>query len=114
MFTSIDTENFQSEIIAEKNPVFLACIRRDHELREQLVLLEEISQAYRGLKICLLHEDFSEIYRALHIEGTPTFLILSDNEEKGRLLGKVDADILSAFIGKTLRQLNPKRSVEFS
>nr|QIV52802.1 hypothetical protein [uncultured bacterium] len=114
MFTTIDTENFESEIITAKDPVLLACIRRDHELKEQLELLENISKENSKLKICILHEDFSEIYKILRIEGTPTFLIFLWKEEKGRLLGKVNISVLTSFIAKSLNMPSDRRSGQIS
>jgi hypothetical protein len=114
VFITIDTENFESEIITAKNPVLLACIRRDHELKEQLELLEKVSKENSKLKICLLHEDFNDIYKILRIEGTPTFLVFLWKEEKGRLLGKVDNTVLDAFIAKSLNMTNDRRSGQIS
>ncbi len=107
MFTPIGMDNFDFEITAEKRPVLLACIRRDDEYREQTEVLESISRRYGDeLKICLLNEDFIEIYRKLGIVGTPTFIIFYEGREKGRMLGKVDREKLSSFVFKNFAELS--------
>ena len=105
MFTSVGMDNFDSEIRLELKPVLLACIRRGFELREQIDLLEKVSRKYApNLKICLLFEGLNEVYRALSIEGTPTFLLFFGGEEKGRMLGKVKMETLSTFVFQSLQQ----------
>jgi hypothetical protein len=93
----------------EENPVLLACVHRDHGLKKQLAILEDISGENKELKICLLYEDFSEIHKLLKIDGTPTFVMFSDNKERGRLLGKADKNMLSAFIMRSLEKINGSR-----
>ncbi len=114
MFIPIGMDNFDFEITAEKRPVLLACIRRDDEYRELIEVLESISRRYGDeLKICLLNEDFIEVYRKLGIVGTPTFNIFYEGREKGRMLGKVDREKLSSFVLRTLpncQKLNKART----
>ena len=105
MFTSVEMENFESEVKMASKPVLLACIRRGFELREQIELLEMVSEQYaHTIKICIVYEDYNEAYRALNIEGTPTFLMFLEGEEKGRMLGNAKTETLSAFVDEFLQQ----------
>ncbi|MBW2248987.1 MAG: hypothetical protein JRF62_17790 [Deltaproteobacteria bacterium] len=42
MFTSIGTDNFDSEFLSKKRPVLLAYIRRDYEYKNQIEILESV------------------------------------------------------------------------
>jgi hypothetical protein len=104
VFTSVEMENFESEVMMASKPVLLACIRRGFELREQIELLEMVSDQYgHTIKICLVYEEYNEAYRALNIEGTPTFLMFLGGEEKGRMLGNAKTETLSAFVAEFLQ-----------
>ena len=103
MFELISTDNFESGLLDEKRPVLLACIRRDHEFKEQTEVLERVSKSYgEDLKVCLLDGDFTGACRRLGIEGTPTFLILYEGKEKARMLGKADMETLNSFVLRAL------------
>ena len=105
VFTSIGMDNFESEIMLELKPVLLACIHRGFEAKEQLKILEVVSRKIdQNVKICFLYEGFSHAYRALSIEGTPTFLLFVDGEEVGRVLGKVAPEKLIEFVEEKLAQ----------
>ena len=105
MFTSVDMDNFDSEIRLEMRPVLLACIRRGFEMKEQINLLEDVSRLYaQKLKICVMYEGLNKAYRELEIEGTPTFLLLVHGEERGRMLGKAKIESLRAFVQESLQR----------
>ncbi len=105
MFTSIILDNFESEVIKEERPILFACIRRDFEFNKQTEVLKSIAKMYGDeLKICVLDEDFMVTYREkLEIEGTPTFLIFYEGEEKDRMLGQADMETLMGFLLRTLQ-----------
>lgn len=103
MFTSVGMDNFESEIRLELRPVILACIHRGFEAKEQIKILETVSRKTSwNVKICILYEGVNNSYRELSIEGTPTFLLYVDGEEKGRILGKVTPETLIDFVSEKL------------
>lgn len=103
MVTTIYADSFDSEVLVEKRPVLLACIRRDYDYDEQTGVLGGISNKYgKKLKVCLLDEDSIGAFMKFGIEGSPAFIIFHDGEEKGRMLGKADTQSLSSFVLKTL------------
>lgn len=112
MFLSIGAESFDSEVLAEKKPVLLACISRDYDYDEQTGVLGGISGKYgKRLKVCLLDEDSIGAFMKFGVEGSPAFIIFHEGEEKGRMLGKADKESLNSFIIKTLpRQKWGKKS----
>jgi hypothetical protein len=105
VFTSVEMDNFESEVTMAQKPVLLACIRRGFELKGQIELLEMLSDLYgHTIKICIVYEEYNEAYRALNIEGTPTFLMFFGGEEKGRMLGNAKTETLSAFVAEFFQQ----------
>lgn len=99
MFTSIGTDNFDSEILSEKRPVLLAYIRRDYEYKNQIEILKSVSNKYGdAIKVCLLDENFVRAYKNLEIKGDPTFIGFYEGNEKGRILGKADTETLISFV----------------
>jgi len=104
VFTSIGMENVESVIRLEQRPVLLACLRRGFEAKAQLKILKEVSGKIGNVKICLLYEGVSDIFRMLSVEGTPTFLLYVDGEEKGRILGKVLPEMLIELVLEKLAQ----------
>ena len=104
MFTIIRLDNFKSEVMEEKGPVFLACVRRDIEFKEQTEILENLSKRYGAvLKVCLLDEDFIMAFsEECEIERTPTFLIFDNGKEKNRMLGLADRETLEDFVLRTI------------
>ena len=114
MFTEIRPDNFEQEVIEEKAPVLLACILRDLEFMKQAEILDDLSKRCGDLlKICLPDEDsirtFSE---KCGIEGTPTFVILNNGKEVGRMLGLADNKTLPAFVLRTLPFLQDGRQTD--
>ncbi len=96
----IRRDNFEEEVIAEKKPVLILCMPMDEELTNQKRVIEEISTTYgERLKTGLLHEDFIEVFKKNYrIGGTPTFLILVEGEERGRMLGLADHKTLTEWL----------------
>jgi hypothetical protein len=101
----IRPENFEQEVVAEKKPVLLLCMPRDDEFPDQLKAVEDIATKYReGLKVGLLEEEFIEAFKKRYrIVGTPTFLLLVEGEEKGRLLGLANHRMLTTLISQSYR-----------
>ncbi len=96
----IRSENFGQEVIAEKRPVLILCMPRDDDFPEQLKVMEDIATKYsRQLKVAILEEDFIEPFKKNYcIVGTPTFLLLVEGREMGRMLGLADQDTLKRLI----------------
>ena len=104
MFTSINLDNFDSEISEEERTVLLAYIRSDYEYKDQTEVLDAVSKKYGDtIKVCLLDENTVDALRErLGIEGDPTFIGFNNGKEKGRLLGKVDAETAISFVSNKL------------
>ena len=101
----IQSDNFEQEVIAEKKPVLLLCMRRlymsrDEEFPRQLKVMEDIATKYSPeLKVGVLEERFIEAFKKNYVViGTPTFLLLVEGKERGRILGLADHEMLTNLI----------------
>ena len=96
----IRSENFEQEVITEKRPVLVLCMPRDEEFPKQVEVIEVIARKYSTeLKVGLLQEDFIEAFKKNYsVVGTPTFLILVEGKERGRMLGLADQEMLTDLI----------------
>ena len=101
----IRPENFEREVMGEKKPVLLLCMPRDEEFPNQLKVIEDIARKYsEELKVGLLQEEFIEAFKKNYeILGTPTFLILVEGKERGRMLGLADLEMLTVLISRCKR-----------
>ncbi len=96
----IRPENFAQEVIAERRPVLLLIMPRDDQFPQQLKLIEDIARRYgEVLKVGVLQEESIEAFkRDYGILGTPTFIILVEGKERGRILGLADRETLTDLI----------------
>jgi len=96
----IRPENFEREVIAEKKPLLLLCMHRNEEFSNQLKVIEAIARKYSNeLKVGLLDEEFIKPFKENYgVVGTPTFLILVQGKERGRMLGLADPETLMDLI----------------
>ena len=107
MFKFVGTDNFDSEVLNENNPMLLSRIRRDHGFKEQTKILDDVSNKHvEELRVCLLDENSIETFRRYAIDGSPTFVIFHEGEEKRRMLGKADKNTLNQFVVETLASLS--------
>jgi len=76
---------------------------RDEEFPNQLKVIEDIARQYsEELKVGLLQEEFIEAFKKNYeILGTPTFLILVEGKERGRMLGLADQEMLTDLISRS-------------
>jgi thioredoxin-like negative regulator of GroEL len=102
----IRPENFKEEVVLEKRPVLLLCMPRDEEFYRQMEILEAVAQMHgQTLKAGLLEHEFIERFRQdLGIRGTPTYLLLVQGKEMGRMLGLADEESLTKFISEYSQQ----------
>ena len=102
MICSVGPESFEQEVIAEKKPVLLLIMPQDSEFPAQVELLEKIERSHGPeWKVGLVQDYFIEKIRSKYqIGGTPTFLVLVEGKEKGRLLGLATWETLTSFIMK--------------
>jgi hypothetical protein len=96
----IRPDNFEREVVAEKKPVLLLCMPRDEEFPNQLKVLEDIATKYsQELKVGVLEEGLIEAFKKNYsVVGTPTFLMLVEGKERGRMLGLADQEMLTNLI----------------
>jgi len=96
----IGSENFEQEVIAEKRPVLILCMPRDDEFPQQLKVIEGIATKYsQELKVGILEEGLLERFKKNYsVVGTPTFLLLVEGKERGRMLGLADHEMLTNLI----------------
>jgi hypothetical protein len=101
----IRPENFEREVVTEKKPVLLLCMPRDEEFPNQLKVIEDIARTYsEELKVGLLQEEFIEAFKKNYeISGTPTFLILVEGKERGRMLGLANHRMLTTLVSQSYR-----------
>lgn len=100
ILTRIDLDNFDLEILKERRPVLLTCVRGEAGYKEQMEIVEGVSRAYVDkVKVCLLDEDFMRAFQEkLGVKGTPTFLVFRGGIEVGRMLGQASQESLKAFL----------------
>jgi thioredoxin-like negative regulator of GroEL len=96
----IQPENFEEEVMKEKETLLVVCMPRDEEFHKQMELIEYIAKSYnQTLKVGVLDEEFIEPFKKQYgIGGTPTFLILAKGKEIRRMLGLADSETLGDFI----------------
>jgi hypothetical protein len=104
----IRPDNFMDEVLSAGKPVLLLCMPRDDDFPIQLKLMEDIAVNHSlWLKVGLLAEAFTESFKQkFGIDGTPTFLIFFEGQEKNRMLGLADCRTLESFVLGTVRQKN--------
>ncbi len=113
MVISVEVGHLDSKIRAEKRSVLLAWVHWGFGYKDQVKVLEDLSTKYGdALKVYLLDEGLAEAYKALNINGSPTFVIFHEGKEKGRMLGKVDIDALISFVSGTLPNLQDDNGVK--
>jgi hypothetical protein len=97
---TIKPENIEQEVIAEKRPLLLLCMPRDDQFSKQLKILADIAGEYGPtIKVGFLQEELIDVFKKNYgFIGTPTYLILSEGKEKGRLLGLADRERLADLI----------------
>ena len=100
LISLIRPENFEQEVVEEKKPVLLLCMHRDEEFPNQMKVIEAIASKYSDeLKVGLLEEEFIEAFKKNYgVIGTPTFLLLIEGKERGRMLGLADQKMLTDLI----------------
>ena len=87
----------------------MACLSRDFRYREQKKVVDIVSIEYgEALKVCLQDKESLGSFEKYGIEGSPTFIIFYQGEEKGRMLGKAERDTLNAFISRILSSFEMK------
>jgi thioredoxin-like negative regulator of GroEL len=96
----IRSENFEQEVIAEKRPVLILCMPRDDEFPQQLKIIEDIATKHsQELKVAVLEEGLIEAFKKNYrVIGTPTFLLLVEGKERGRMLGLADQEMLTDLV----------------
>ena len=100
LFSFVRLDDFEFKVLQEKQPVLLACMRKDYLYQEQLEVLKIVSETFgETVRICLMHEDqLGAFMQKFGIEGTPTFLVFNNGKVVDEMLGKADDSTLHAFI----------------
>ena len=100
MITELSRENCWSLRQNESSPVLVACLNQT-TYRRQLKALIELSEAFNeGLKIYITRDATLNVFiNVADITGTPTYILLWNGVEQGRLLGEADAERLKNFVG---------------
>lgn len=101
---SVFADNFQKEVLEETRPVLLLCTYRDHEFSQQLKMLQDFTiETTNDFKVGLLAEEFIGAFKETYkISGTPTYLLLVQGQEKGRLLGFADPKTLQNWLSELI------------
>jgi hypothetical protein len=97
---SVLADNFQKEVLEEARPVLLLCTHRDHEFPQHMKVLQDFTAAIsHKVKVGLLAEEFVGTFKETYkICGTPTYILLVQGQERGRLLGFTDQKELSDWL----------------
>ena len=98
MFETIHQTNFTEKVINSRKPVLISYLLKDHDYAEHLTRLSVLARIFKGkVKIYLLAENSQAVCRELCIHGDPSFVGFKDGRVKGRILGKVLVEELTAF-----------------
>jgi len=102
--TKVRPENIEPEIMKTRQPVLLGYFSKNARLREYLDVLEKTASRFDdAVKVCFMEAcDAGAFSRKYEIEGSPTFLVFRDGQERGRMLGKISPRELVDFIIKTV------------
>lgn len=114
----INANNFQTEVIDSKIPVFMEFYVPDdcEPCKEQAPIIEKLAQEYKG-KVRFVRIDalkFSSLSQELGIKSVPTHLLLDPATLSGKMkTGLTDEAKLKEFIDKWLNELaNPAPPVD--
>jgi hypothetical protein len=102
--TRIGTDNVE-KLLEEDRPLFIAVLRKDPDLLENLRLIMEVAVEFRDevLAACYTLEDLLPYFaERFGVGGTPTYLLVRNGELEGSLLGKNSRKNLEAFIREHL------------
>ncbi|MFC1591740.1 thioredoxin family protein [Thermodesulfobacteriota bacterium] len=107
MVTRLSSETINNQLQEAQLPVLLACLQQDFDYKEQMDILENVSEVFTGkVNVCLVElGDVSAAISAYKIEGTPTFVMFDHGRERDRLLGKADSLRLTTFVTMTLEMV---------
>ena len=106
MFTYMDTAAPGPEVIKGEGIVLLSYIYRDSNFKQQAKVLNDLSKVMKNIiQVFIIDEDEVQQYNEFDINGSPTFILLYNGEEKGRLLGKSDIKSLTDFISNHLLEM---------
>jgi hypothetical protein len=107
LICQIQPDNFDREVLAETKPLLILCMPQDDQFPEQLKIIEEIASRHNPeLKVGLVQEEFIEVFKKNYeVIGTPTFLLLVEGKEKGRILGLADQEMLTGLISNFKKPL---------
>jgi len=104
--TRIGSDNVD-RFLEEDRPLFIAVLRKDTDLLENLRLIMEVAVEYKDevLAACYTLEDLLPYFaERFGVGGTPTYLMVRNGELKGSLLGKNSRKNLEAFIQEHLEK----------
>ncbi len=104
MIPTVRCRELEDLVRTADRPVLVACLSGDYNYTPQLNILRELDATpQHACMICQMDvEELRACANALHIAGTPTFMLFAAGKERGRLLGYADAERLRVFIGRVL------------
>ncbi|QJT10571.1 thioredoxin family protein [Oceanidesulfovibrio marinus] len=103
-FEHFTGSGFEVALKREAGFVLLACLRQEHEMRDQEDSLREVARQYDGqLKVWILDDHGQDKFHVQHrVMGTPTYLLFKNGAEKDRVLGKLSCEGLLEFVSRNL------------
>lgn len=104
MCIHVALDTVERELNDGTTPVLLACVHPEADIKSHTELLEQVSKRFGNqVKVCLFCEKITGAFGNTYgIEGTPTYLLFTDNMVVDRVLGQVDLNTLTDFIDRTL------------
>lgn len=102
--TRIGTDTIE-RFLEEDRPLFIAVLRKDPDLLEQLGQIMDVASEFREevLAACYTLEDLLPYFaERFGVGGTPTYLMVVNGELKGSLLGKNSRKSLAGFVREHL------------
>jgi thioredoxin-like negative regulator of GroEL len=103
----VGTENFTREVILECKPVLLVCLIKDDHYTELMRAIQTVAKRFENrLKVAVLLEDSLGLFKKrLKIKGTPTFLLMLEGKEIGRILGVCNEEVLANWIAAKMEAI---------
>ena len=111
---SVRPENFIQDVILESKPVLLVCLTRDDSYTGVMTAVRNIAMRFEKiLKVGVLAQDSVDIFKKrLNITGTPTFLLMLEGKEAGRILGMCSEEMLADSILKKIADYQSVRKTQ--
>lgn len=102
----IDRNVYHQEVLLAGRTALLCCCKTTISPDEALGSIEAISRQFESIQFYVIQEQEHEFFfETLRFLGTPVFIFFVNGIERGRLLGTVTPERLTAFVNRKINEL---------